>query len=50
MHLTVSRGLAPPAVRTVEASLAAALPLHCEIDGLLIATRDTDSRITVQAL
>ncbi|HTA36172.1 MAG TPA: 2'-5' RNA ligase family protein [Solirubrobacteraceae bacterium] len=50
MHLTVSRGLAPPAVRTIEASIVPALPLHCEIDHLVIARRDADSRVTLQTL
>jgi 2'-5' RNA ligase superfamily len=50
IHLTVSRGLAPPAMREIEASIATALPLHCEIDGLLIAKHEADSRITVQPL
>jgi hypothetical protein len=50
IHLTVSRGLAPPAARAVEASIVPALPLHCEIDGLLIAQRHPDSRVTLRAL
>jgi hypothetical protein len=50
MHLTVSRGLTPPAIRAIEASIVPVLPLHCEIDGLLLARRDSDSRITLRAL
>jgi hypothetical protein len=50
MHLTVSRGLAPSAVRAVEASIRPALPLHCEIDRLLIAQRLPSSRVTLRSL
>lgn len=50
MHVTVSRGLAPAAMRAIEASIAPALPLRCAIDGLLIARRHPDSRITLHAL
>jgi hypothetical protein len=50
MHLTLSRGLAAPGMRAIEASIIPALPLQCEISGLLIARRYQDSRITMRAL
>jgi 2'-5' RNA ligase superfamily len=50
MHLTVGRGLAPPAIGAVEASIGRALPLHCEIDRVLIAQRHAGSRVTLRPL
>jgi hypothetical protein len=50
IHLTVSRGLTPSAMRAIEASIVSALPLHCEVNGLLIAQRHPDSHITLRAL
>jgi hypothetical protein len=50
MHLTVSRGLTPPAMGAIEASIGLALPLHCKIDRVLIAQRHADSRVTLRAL
>jgi hypothetical protein len=50
MHMTVSRGLTPAAMRAIEAAITPALPLHCEIDDLLIARRRPDSGTTLRSL
>jgi 2'-5' RNA ligase superfamily len=48
LHVTIGRGLR--ARPEIEASVLPLLPLRCEIDGLLLARRDANARVTSRAL
>jgi len=50
IHLTVCRGSREGTAGAVEEAMGKALPLHCEVRGLLLAQMHSDSRVTVQPL
>jgi hypothetical protein len=50
IHLTVCRGPRDEPAGAVEEATGKALPLRCEVRGLLLAQMHSDSRVTVQPL
>lgn len=50
IHLTVCRGAPRMDPGAVEEAMGKALPLRCEVRGLLLAQMHSDSRVTVQPL
>jgi 2'-5' RNA ligase superfamily len=50
IHLTVCRPSSNRSAGTIEAAVATALPLSCEVGGLLLAQMHGESQVTVQAL
>jgi 2'-5' RNA ligase superfamily len=50
IHLTVCRGSAGSGADTIKAALGKALPLRCEVAGLLLARMLGDAEVTVQPL
>jgi hypothetical protein len=50
VHLTVCRALRQETIAAVEQAMAGALPLNCEVRGLLLAQMHGDSRVTVRPL